>query len=119
MIASILIVSSFRIRFESALGKRTQFEDSVSFRIPGEAKYGQSPGKCLLKLLPILQLNSESPFPASFAGLPLVDGGRNQNPFLDNVLRLPGGRQERPPLWGNPAPTRPKAVGRQPTLQSR
>jgi hypothetical protein len=34
-----------------------QFEDSISFCIPGEAKYGQSLGKCLLKLAAVLQLN--------------------------------------------------------------
>ena len=45
------------------MGGETQFEDSISFRIQGEAKYGQSPGKCLLKFLAILQLNGEGAFP--------------------------------------------------------
>ncbi len=41
-------------------------------------------------------------------GLPLVDGGRNQNAFFDRVCGCRVAEQELPSLSGNPAPTPPK-----------
>jgi len=70
---------------QSRLGKRPQLEDSISVCIPAEAKYGQIPGECLLKLLAVFQLNGKSTFPVLVGSLPLVYGGRDQDPFLDLV----------------------------------
>src|SRR5580698_4123038 len=89
IIASILIKFFAFLKFEDLLrlAEGCQLEDSISFRIQREANYRQPSGKCLLKLLAVLQLNGESAAPAGAAGLPLVDGGRNQNPLLGNVCR--------------------------------
>jgi hypothetical protein len=126
MIASILIRFSFLRgnQFDGRsvqvrLVKGAQFEDAVALRIPDEAKYGQAVGKCLLKLAAVLKLNGEGALPAGFSSLPLVDGGRDENPLLWSMCGyraavkngLNSGRIE--------MPLGQKPVRRQPTLQSR
>src|ERR1035441_7416795 len=105
----------------------TQFEDAVSFRIQIEAKYGQSLGKCLLELAPVLQLNLGSPFTVRLRSLPQMDGGRNENAFLNSFFKsfLQKLRVSRRTfkMSLNPGQIKPplshEAIGWQPALQSR
>ena len=64
---SILICFLRSLMFDarSGLGQGSQLESSVSFCIPGETQYRKAPGKCMLKLPAVLQLNGESAFPFS------------------------------------------------------
>ena len=66
-------------------GEGAQLKDAISFRIQREAKNNQPLGKSLLKLSSVLHLNGKGPFPIRVAGLPLVYGGRYQNPCFDSV----------------------------------
>src|SRR3954462_13057645 len=87
---SILIsfsVDPYWFDAKSRLGEWSQFEDSISVCIPGEAKYGLAPCECLLKLFPVLQLNGESTFPVFVGCLPFVNGGWDQDSFLDLINR--------------------------------
>lgn len=68
-------------------GKISQLEDSISFRIPSKANDHQAPGKCILKLASIFQLNSEGSLPVSVGCLPSIDGGGNPNAGLDAFTR--------------------------------
>jgi hypothetical protein len=64
------------------LGWISKFKDSISFRIQDKAKYGQPLRKCPLKLAAVLQLNVEGSIPVGVRGLPLIDGGRDQDSVL-------------------------------------
>src|ERR1700677_2433631 len=89
MIASIFIILVFpserKIQMkldQLQLGCVAQFIDSISFRIPDKADYGQSPGKSFKKLAPVLHLNGKRLLPARLGGLPIVDGRGNPNLFF-------------------------------------
>lgn len=106
----------------------TQLINPVSIRIPSEAKYGQAPGKCLLKPSAVLDLDSQRAIALLVAGLPTFHSGRNHDPVFNTRLYIRiycGGIDCGASIETCVDPRRielplcEKPVGREPTLQSR
>lgn len=103
----------------SQRGKGTKFIDSISVLVPGETKYGQSLGKCLLKSPANLKLNGEGPFTICLVGFPTVDGSWNDYTFVDRAFSRCVPHQCSLNTRGIQFPFGNQPIGRETTLQSR
>src|ERR1700753_1947109 len=68
------------------IGELRKLVDSVSFGVAHKAGHGQSARKSLLKPATVFKLNRRGAFTVLVRRLPLVDGGRNGDAFLNSVL---------------------------------
>ena len=73
----------------------------------------------ILKYLAVFQLHGESPLAVGFGCFPLIDGGRNRDALVDELLGSAIVIERRLHSGGIELPLGDEAVGRQPTLQSR